>query len=102
MPLGFILGALVVYVLRAIGSVERDQNAGTELVKLLEILEERRDLRGTDYGFQPDTVSGLFFAPAIILGTVCEKHPGDCPMLDVVGARDRDPDFEASAVRRQS
>jgi len=51
MPLGFILGALVVYVLRAIGGVERDQNAGTELVKLLEILEERRDLRGTDNAF---------------------------------------------------
>ena len=89
-------------MLRAVGSMERDQNAVTELVKLLEIFEEPGDLRSADHGFQPDTVSGLFFAPAIVLGTLCEKHPGDCPMLDVVGARDRDPDFEASAVRRQS
>ena len=98
MPLGFILGALVVYVLRAIGGVERDQNAGTELVKLLEILEERRDLRGTDNAFQPDMVAGKLFAPTVILGAIREQHPGNCPMLDVVGARDRNPDFEARAV----
>ena len=51
MPLGVNLGALVVYVLRAIGSVERDQNAGAELVKLLEVFEETRDLRGADNAF---------------------------------------------------
>ena len=51
MPLGVNLGALVAYVLRAIGSVERDQNAGTELVKLLEVFKEPRDLRGADNAF---------------------------------------------------
>jgi hypothetical protein len=102
MPLGVNLGALVVYVLRAIGSVERDQNAGAELVKLLEVFEETRDLRGADNAFQPDMVTRKLFAPTVILGAIREQHPGNCPMLDVVGARDRNPDFEASAVRRQS
>jgi len=101
MPLGFILGALVVYVLRAISGLEVNHDAITELVKILKIFEESRQLRSLNDSFQPDTVTGLLFTPTVILGTIREQHPGNCPMLDVVGARDRDPDFEASAVGRQ-
>jgi len=67
MPLGVNLGALVVYVLRAIGGLEVNHDAITELVKILKIFEESRELRGLNDSFQPDAMAGLFFAPAIVL-----------------------------------
>lgn len=58
MPLGFILGAFVVYVLRAIGGLEVNLNTITKLVKILKIFEESRQLWSLNDSFQPDAVAG--------------------------------------------
>jgi hypothetical protein len=54
-------------VLWAIGGLEVNHDAITELVKILKIFEESRQLRSLNDSFQPDAMAGLFFAPAIVL-----------------------------------
>jgi len=70
-------------------------------MQVLQVAEESGERGCPHNAFQPDTVSGLLLSPAKVLGPVCKEHSGDGAVFDVVGARDRDPDFEASAIGRQ-
>ena len=62
-------------------------------MKVLEIPEESGQLRRLDNTFQPDAMPRLFLTPAIVLGSLRKEHSGDGAMLDVVGARDGNPDL---------
>lgn len=71
-------------------------------MKVLQVPEESGQLGRLDNTFQPDAMPGLFLAPTIVLGPLREEHPGDCAMLEVVGARDGNPDLHSGPVGRQS
>ena len=101
MPLRYYPRGVVVYVLRAVGGLEVNLNAITKLVKILKIFEESRQLRGLNDSFQPDTVTGLLFTPAVILGALCKEHARDSAVFDIFGSGNGDPNLHSGAVGGQ-
>ena len=100
MPLRYYPRGFRIIVLRAIGGLEVNHDAITELVKILKIFEESRQLRSLNDSFQPDTMAGLLFTPAVVLGTLCEEHARDSAVFDVFRSGNGDPDLHSGAVGR--
>ena len=101
MPLRYYPRGFCVIVLRAIGGLEVNLNAITELMKILKIFEESRQLRGLNDSFQPDTMAGLLFTPAVILGALRKEHARDSAVFDVFRSGNGDPDLHSGAVGGQ-
>jgi len=100
MPLRYYPRGFRAIVLRAICWGEGNEDTGPDVVKLLKILEERCDCRGPDHAFKTDPVTGQFFAPAIVLWSLCEEHTRDSAVFNVCAPMNGDPDLHSGAVGR--